>query len=62
MARIGYARVSSVDQDLENQLAKLKSEGCEIIRCQQGWPQRALQPSSNFCARAMSWLSLVSID
>ena len=32
MARIGYARVSSVDQDIDNQLAKLKGEGCEVIR------------------------------
>lgn len=32
MARIGYARVSSIDQDLDIQIAKLKSEGCEIIR------------------------------
>ncbi|UXT64177.1 recombinase family protein [Agrobacterium tumefaciens] len=32
MARIGYARVSTIDQDLQLQIERLQREGCEIIR------------------------------
>lgn len=36
MARIGYARVSMSNQDLDIQKAKLKEAGCEIVRAETG--------------------------
>ena len=32
MAKVGYARVSTLDQDLNSQIARLTAEGCSIIR------------------------------
>ena len=31
MTKIGYARVSSIDQNLERQIAALRPEGCDKI-------------------------------
>lgn len=36
MALYGYARVSSIDQDLSIQRTVLKAAGCEVIRAEKG--------------------------
>lgn len=36
MSRVGYARVSTTDQDLDIQIARMKAAGCEIVRSETG--------------------------
>src|SRR3546814_13773239 len=36
MTRVGYARVSTIDQDLDIQVARLKAAGCEILCSETG--------------------------
>ena len=36
IARIGYALVSTTDQDLDVQISRLKAAGCEIVRSETG--------------------------
>jgi len=36
MTRVGYARVSTTDQDLDIQIARLNAAGCEIVRSETG--------------------------
>lgn len=36
MSRVGYARVSTTDQDLDIQIARLKAADCEIVRSETG--------------------------
>ena len=57
MTVIGYARVSTTDQDLAIQEAALQAAGCEVIRAEKrsGTSTRAGRscgPSSSSCARA----------
>jgi DNA invertase Pin-like site-specific DNA recombinase len=47
MSRIGYARVSSLDQDHAAQEARLRLAGCEIIRKEKA--------SGKTRAAVMSW-------
>lgn len=57
MARIGYARVSTLDQDLAIQLTRLKAEGCGIIRSEKvsgGSREGRTQLATNWSSLALT--------
>ena len=54
-ARIGYARVSSFDQDYAMQAARLKVAACEIIRKEKASGKTRAGPLSSFGPATNSW-------
>ncbi|MEL6551939.1 MAG: recombinase family protein [Cyanobacteria bacterium J06621_11] len=66
--KVGYARVSTFDQDLDLQLDALKKEGCSRLFCDQGESRakgRRLKEWKTTCAKGdvlviwTRWIELV---
>jgi len=60
MARIGYARLSTTDQDFDIQNERLKTAGSEFIRSETGSGasrkgRSELETIMQFCTRATNW-------
>jgi DNA invertase Pin-like site-specific DNA recombinase len=58
----GYARVSTLDQDLSIQRAPLKAAGCDVIRAEKASGTRhdgrsELKVLLDFCASVTRWWS-----
>ena len=57
MARYGYARISSTDQDCSLQEARLRAEGCKVIRTEKASGRS--RDSRDELARIMDFLHAV---